>query len=173
MSWKQATWYVFHMLALNYDENKKEHYKLFFESFKHLLPCQICHKHYNSQLLRPNLIIDDFILEGKIFDWTIKIHNNVNSSNGKKIWMIDEAKNFYKKKIFDPQIIKLMILEYVKYNFKKGPEKTEALFKMLNNLYHIYPIIEKREKLLNMNIPLNRERMREWLVTSLKIICEK
>lgn len=173
MSWKQSTWYVFHTFTLNQIEDKKENYKNFFESFKSLLPCQVCHKHYNSQWIRPNLIIDSFILDNKLFDWTITIHNNVNATTSKKIWMVDESKNFYKKKPVDPLIVKLMILEYVKYNFRKGPEKTEALFKMLKNLCHIYPDSIKREKLINIPIKLNRDTIREWLIVCLKIICEK
>ncbi len=169
-SWKQTTWYIFHMFTLNFKEEKKEYYQTFFSSFKVLLPCDICINHYREQLNTPGLRLRENISKDKLFGWTIKIHNNVNASNKKRVWNIQESKDYYQKEVFDKNQLKVMILEYVKYNFKKGPVKTEELFKMLKSLCHIYPDPEKSEKLLSIPFPINRDNIRSWLIQFFQIL---
>jgi hypothetical protein len=170
MAWKQSTWYVFHMLSLKFIEEEQEHYERFFESFKYILPCEKCLRHYQFQTSRPDLHISNHMNSENIFRFTIQLHNNVNSQNRKKIWTVEEAKHYYEKQTWNDVILKMMILEYVKYNFKKGPKKTEFLFQMLESLCHIYPNSEKRLKLTQISIPLRRETIREWLLRFFKII---
>ena len=69
--------------------------------------------------------------------------------------------------------LKFMILEYVKYNFKKGPVKTEELFKMLKSLCHIYPDTVKSEKLLSIPFPINRDNIRSWLIQFFQILFDQ
>lgn len=171
-SWKQTTWYIFHMFTLDYLEDKKDYYQTFFSSFKVLLPCDICINHYREQLNTPGLRLRENISKDKLFGWTIKIHNNVNVSNKIRAWNVQESKDYYQKEHFDKDKIKTMVLEYVKYNFKKGPVKTEELFKMLKSLCHIYPDSTVREKLLDIPFPLNRDNIRLWLIEFFKIIYE-
>ncbi len=173
ISWKQSTWYVFHMFTLNYLEEHREHYIRFFNAFKTILPCEVCLNHYQYQLQRQELKLDINLTSEKIFDWSVKIHNNVNASNQKRVWAPDEARYFYKNMNMDSDVVKLMVLEYVKHNFKKGPQKTDQLLIMLDSMRYIYPEEEKRNKLIAITTPLNRSTIREWLLQFLKIICDK
>lgn len=170
--WKQTTWYVFHTFTLKYLHEQHDQYVKFFKAFEQILPCEVCTNHYRYQLSRKDLSIDTNINASSIFGWTVNIHNNVNSTNQKKIWAIDEARQYYQKEKLDTKIIKIMILEYVKHNFKKGPVKTNNLLDMLDSMRYIYPEEEKRKKLIEMNMKPNRENIRNWLLTYLKIICE-
>lgn len=169
-SWKQTTWYVFHKFTLEFLPEYKEHYKIFFNSFKIILPCEVCLNHYNIQLNRPGLSIDENLNKENIFDWTIKLHNNVNATHKKKIWNFQESKEYYTSSSLDPNYIKVMILDLVRANYRKGPIKTNELFNMLNSLRYIYPISSVREKLINMKIQLNHSNIKEWLLEFLKII---
>jgi hypothetical protein len=65
-SWKQTTWYIFHMFTLNFQEDKKEHYQTFFSSFKVLLPCDICINHYREQLNIPGLRLRENMTKEKL-----------------------------------------------------------------------------------------------------------
>ena len=174
MAWKQSSWYVFHTFTLDYLPEQKIHYHNFFHSFKILLPCEVCISHYRNQLSRPGLTLQENNNDESLFSWTVRIHNNVNSSNQKRVWAIDEARSYYEKEKsnINTNIIKTMVLEYVRNNFKKGPIKTEELFVMLNSMRYIYPEEEKRKKLISMKTILNRNNIREWLLEFLKIICE-
>jgi hypothetical protein len=170
MAWKQSTWYIFHMLSLQYIEEEQEYYEKFFESFKYILPCEKCLRHYQIQTSRPDLQISKHMNSEDIFAFTIRLHNNVNSQNRKKIWTVEEARSYYEKQNWNDYIFKIMILEYIKYNFKKGPRKTQYLFQMLESLCHIYPNEQKRIQLKNIPIPLQRETIRDWLLRFFKIV---
>lgn len=170
--WKQTTWYVFHTFTLKYLPEHHDHYVRFFKSFENIIPCEVCISHYRYQLSRKDLSVDANINSNSIFGWTVTIHNNVNSTTEKKIWAIDEAKQYYQKQKIDTKMVKTMVLEYVKHNFKKGPVKTNNLLDMLDSMRYIYPEDEKRKKLMEMNLKPTRENIRMWLLTFLKIICE-
>ncbi len=116
LTWKQTTWYIFHTFTLEFIPEHKEHYKNFFNSFKTILPCDICLNHYNIQLNRPGLMLDENLTKENIFGWTIKIHNNVNISIKKKEWNINEAKTYYLTNPINPTYIKIMVLELVRPN---------------------------------------------------------
>jgi hypothetical protein len=171
--WKQTTWYVFHHFTLKYLPEQQNQYIRFFKSFEHILPCEVCTNHYRYQLSRKDLSTENNINAQSIFGWTVTIHNNVNSTNQKKIWAIDEARQYYESQQIDTQMIKTMVLEYVKHNFKKGPLKTNNLLEMLDSIRYIYPEDEKRSKLLGMNMKPTRDNIRAWLITFLKIICDQ
>ncbi len=170
ITWKQTTWYVFHKFTLEYIPEYKEHYINFFNSFKTILPCEICLNHYNIQLNRPGLSIFENLNSEKVFGWTIKLHNNVNVTHKKKEWSLVEARNYYSSLSLDPSYVKIMVLDLVKNNFRKGPLKTNELLSMLNSLRYIYPIQTVRERLIDMNIKLDHVTIKEWLLEFLKII---
>jgi hypothetical protein len=173
MSWKQTTWYVFHMFSLHYQPAYRDKYITFFHSFKFILPCEVCLHHYQYHLKREKYTLQENINEKDIFAWTVQIHNLVSSSIQKKTWAMDEAKMHYHKLKLDSNLVKVMILEYVKHNFKKGSQKTEELIKMLDSMRYIYPIPEKREKLMQMKLKLDRKNIKDWLLEFLYIICNE
>lgn len=170
INWKQSTWYVFHYFSLHYNPIYRDKYIDFFKTFQVILPCEMCLKHYRYQLSRHDLSLEENINVEKIFAWTVKIHNHVNSITQKRVWAVDEAKDFYSRQNFNPIMLKIMILDYIKHNFKKRMVKSTELLKMLDTLRYLYPIEEKRQKLLEMKNELKKETIREWLLEFFKII---
>lgn len=88
-SWGPAGWTFIHFVALGYPmvptQEDKDKYRNFFISIKDVLPCKLCALHYSENLdLFP---LDDDILssQGKLFNWTVDIHNEVNKKNNKPI----------------------------------------------------------------------------------------
>jgi hypothetical protein len=92
--------------------------------------------------------------------------------HGKSQWSYDKALDFYNKAGLPFLVIKFFIFEYIVHNFKKGPEKTENLFKMLKSLAYVYPDREKRDKLIEFTnkFQLTRESLRNWLLAYLVIL---
>jgi hypothetical protein len=94
--WGPPAWTFLHTVSFNYPDNPtdqdKQNYFDFFNSLKHVLPCDKCKKHYkeNSTGLKNNLNTKDDLV-----NWLINIHNDVNKKNGKKIWSYSEVYNKY------------------------------------------------------------------------------
>ena len=172
MSWKQYTWIVFHNIAKSYDDSNKDRYNDFFESFKVVIPCKICREHYKKNVSENDMNIYSNLESDKIFNWTVNLHNTVNRMHGKSQWSYDKASDFYNKNGLPFLVIKFFIFEYIAHNFKKGPEKTENLFKMLKSLAYVYPDREKRDKLIDFTskFQLNRESLRNWVLAYLVIL---
>ena len=92
--WGPHGWNFLHYVSLDYPYNPtledKTKYKAFIESFRDVLPCEVCRKHF-----RENMEGADFsvILESKnsFFRWVVDMHNIVNKKNGKREWSYKEA----------------------------------------------------------------------------------
>ena len=165
-AWQPMTWKVFHMCALFYEENYKDKYIDFFNAFKVIIPCSICRNHFNSNINKEEYSLENNINIDKIFNWTVDLHNLVNKKNHKKIWSYSEAKELYTSMKFDNDLLKFFLFQYIKLNFKKGPEKTENLFKMMRTLPYLNPDKEKRDKLIDFTtkFDINRDNMKSWLI---------
>ena len=100
--WGNEGWHFIHMTALNYPENPtqedKKNYMQFLQSLRHTLPCEGCMQNWGEKLDKhpPNLNS-----RKEFFEWTVDMHNEVNSTNGKRQLSYDEAlkKINQKKKI--------------------------------------------------------------------------
>jgi len=118
------------------------------------------------------MIIDNNINKERIFNWTIDLHNTVNKMNHKRIWSYDEANNYYQKNNFNDNVCKYYIYEYIKSNFKKNPEKTNGVLKMIPTLAYFHPNEEKRNKLIEFKskFELNRQNIKSWIYAFLIIL---
>lgn len=75
----------------------KNNYKQFFILFSKLIPCPLCAKHFQDNLIKYPL--DDEVMSSKenLIKWTIIMHNQVNKKNNKKEYSFQEGM----KMIFD------------------------------------------------------------------------
>ena len=96
-AWQNLTWTVFHFISLRYNPEQSEHYIRFFKTFQIIIPCKICRTHFNQKISEEGMGIEENILKGNIFNWTILLHNNVNKLNNKKEWSFEQANSFYNK----------------------------------------------------------------------------
>ena len=86
-TWSHPTWLLIHYLAF-INENKwtpetKKSYKAFISCLQFLLPCEICRSHLNENLSKDN--IDKYMKSGKLFEWSVNLHNIVNKMLNKPI----------------------------------------------------------------------------------------
>ena len=165
--WQILTWQIFHKITLNYNQEYKDKYIKFFESFKTIIPCSICKNNYNDKINKLNLNnVDDY------FQMTINLHNDVNKLHNKRNWKIEEAKNHYKKLNLSKKSIKMFLFSYIHYNFKKGPHKTEQLINMIKSFIYLIPHEKAKKRLIDFNnyFQLNRDNFQKWIYTALLII---
>lgn len=89
-----------HITALGYPSNPtytdKRSAKQFFESLANLIPCPVCREHYKQHITR--LPITPHLDTRKdLFKWTVDLHNEVNKTQGKPAWTVDEAMAYIAK----------------------------------------------------------------------------
>ncbi len=97
--WGPSGWKFLHSVTFQYPikptVNDKAHYKEFFNSLKHTLPCEKCAYHYTAHLRKFPI---DSALETreKLVRWLITVHNEVNKSLGKREYSYEEVIDIYK-----------------------------------------------------------------------------
>lgn len=173
-SWQNLTWLFFHKMSLNQnlEENMNEHYQIFFNSFRVILPCSFCRNHYILMLDEEKNNLTKNIQKKRLFNLTIDLHNIVNSKTYKRVWSYDEANKHYKKFFLNFNLVKKFIFVYINYNFKKGPLKTEKLFEMIKSFSYIFPRHHIRKKLIQFQnkVKLNKDNFQKWITAYILII---
>lgn len=87
--WGNSTWNSLHCISFTYPEHPskedKQHYKIYFQTLKYVLPCCVCRKHYTEH----TQIGGDFEITDEVFDnkttltlWLYELHKHVNKSLG-------------------------------------------------------------------------------------------
>ena len=87
--WGGAAWKFLHVVALSYPakptQQDKTDYKNFFLSLDKILPCETCAGHFKENIKTHN--IDEYLSDPhKLFSWTVKIRNEVQTILGKPLW---------------------------------------------------------------------------------------
>lgn len=82
--WGNCGWQFLHYIALGYSnkprQEDKDHYKKFMLELGHVLPCDECRKNFQSHIKK--FPIEDYLDNStKLFEWVIKIQNEVNRIN--------------------------------------------------------------------------------------------
>jgi hypothetical protein len=99
--WGPYIWSAIHILCMGapaqLTDEQKRHYKYFFHSLPHLLPCSVCAEHMLENLkTKP---VEHYLDGGResLFKWSVEFHNLVNTQTGKPEWSIDDAFILWKK----------------------------------------------------------------------------
>ena len=112
--WGPPAWTFLHTITFNYPHNPsdqdKQNYFTFFDSLKHVLPCDKCKKHYkdNSRDLKDNLNSRDDLVK-----WLIDIHNDVNIKNNKPVWSYADVYNKYQDMYNPPNTINNILIFFI------------------------------------------------------------
>lgn len=97
--WGPPIWRAVHYIALGYPDNPdaehRLHYKEFFSNLWRVIPCSKCAMNYKRHLteLPP---IDHFLeCSRNLFQYTVALHNMVNTELGKPTMEVEQAYNLY------------------------------------------------------------------------------
>jgi hypothetical protein len=96
--WGPSGWLFLHTITLMYPENpnpieQKQYYDLF-HSLQYTLPCPSCREHYSESLKKFPIKLNT---REELVEWLVMIHNQVNISDGKPEWTLDQFYRHYKK----------------------------------------------------------------------------
>lgn len=98
-AWGPPMWQTIHFVALAYRGERSDEYVSFFESLRGVIPCRTCAEHY-AQHLEQDPVKDNLKDNHALFDWTVRLHNAVNTRLGKREWKYNEARDHYSQLVF-------------------------------------------------------------------------
>lgn len=79
--WGPPLWTFMHTLSFNYEKNPtkvdKQNMFNFFDSLRHVIPCETCRNHYD-EFFKKNNIQKALNSRDELIDWVLACHNNVN-----------------------------------------------------------------------------------------------
>lgn len=164
-SWGPSTWYLFHCLSLSFRIEKKKKYMEFFRLARSIIPCELCKNHFIRTLNRNgNSINNNCSNRKKMFEWLIKLHNNVNKMNNKKTLTPQQVLNIHiknNKLIIKNDLIITFLIEFINYNIGLRGWRRNNAFKLLKVLSYIYPS-PKKQLILQRKLERNKNRAK-WL----------
>ena len=93
--WGPHLWKALHMISIGYpnepNEEQKQNYRRFFETFYQVIPCSICSNNYKNHLKELPITNDTMKNKQNLVNWVIDVHNIVNKEQGKPIIEYDDA----------------------------------------------------------------------------------
>ena len=91
-------WATMHYVALgapvSLDSVQKTSYKTFYNLIPFIIPCGSCGTHF-TEVLNTNPIDNYLTGSSSLFEWTVKVHNIVNSRLGKSEVNVEDAKKIW------------------------------------------------------------------------------
>lgn len=99
--WGKHGWFFLHSVTMGFpdepSEEDKHHYLQFFKLLEHVLPCDICKKHYKTITKRNPLTFSRLAHKKNIVEWLIQVHNEANIYAKKPTKNYDEVIELYKQ----------------------------------------------------------------------------
>ena len=116
-------WNNLHLLSFNYpespkEEDKNEVIKLTKVMIKNGITCSKCRKHF-TEWNKKNPIESSIGNRDYLVKWYIDLHNNVNTTNKKKVLTIEQVKELYKNFKYDTFVEKYKIDVIKLFNDRK------------------------------------------------------
>jgi len=149
--WGPRLWYFIHMSSYMYQDNsssdtKKKYFELYSILIPKIIPCKYCKEHYINNLdihkLKKSLHTKE-----KIIQWSIDMHNNVNSIKGKNIYTFNECNKIYNK------VNHKVLFELLRYYYNTSSYNYETYIRFINflEIFIIYfPCNKCKKKLYNL-----------------------
>ena len=100
LKWSKHLWCTMHFITL---QNEIETYNklvvqddidaiiIFLESLHNFMSCKKCKEEFCMYLAQHN----PRLYCGSLFEWTVELHNHVNTMLNKEVWDIDVARKYY------------------------------------------------------------------------------
>ena len=96
--WGSSGWTFMHYITFAYPAYPtvadKQHYRQFFESIPHILPCPKCRKHFEENL-KKHPLMPALKSRNTLIAWLVTMHNEVNKAKGKPQWSVQRAMKHY------------------------------------------------------------------------------
>lgn len=135
--WGKYGWYLLHSTAYLYDPKNKNKYMRLLNSYRVILPCPICRKHFSQKL---DKIGDAMKEQNSYVKWLIDAHNSVNVLHGRANMSEDAVKKLYYK---DDKLIidKTQYIVFGQFILAEAIKRNNNNHKEFINFFSIVPQI--------------------------------
>ena len=139
--WGPRLWYLLHKISYNYEQNPSNEDKSFFLKYVstvvRIIPCPYCANHLFTAMQNDRLYLN---LENKqlLIDWFKNLHNNINVSNGKRIYTGFELDMLYENVSFNHDNLNELILYILQLTENNIIDKGVFIYWILTT-YKIHP----------------------------------
>jgi len=114
--WGPPLWKEMHQRTIDYPRNPsprdKQEVAAYFGDIVDRLPCEKCKQHYQDQLRRRPIPVNN---RDDLIHWLIDIHNEVNRMNGKRVLGYREARAIYERSHYWLPITIIILLVIILY----------------------------------------------------------
>ena len=144
-TWGPNVWSSIHYICIGspevFSDTDRTNYTNFIMSLQHVLPCNTCQEHLAENLSKVPL--DEHALTGRdgLFEWSVNLHNTVNTMLNKKTMSLEDAKALWingksnsnsKNKCYIAILLLVIILLVVYILFSSNTNTNIKLFRMEN-----------------------------------------
>lgn len=95
-TWGPSVWACVHLMCMGapatINATQAAHYKAFFDALGHILPCEACQEHYRELLDELRGPLETALGKGDLFEWSVRLHNEVNAALGKPQMSLERAR---------------------------------------------------------------------------------
>ena len=92
--WGPSTWTFLHLIVLSepetLDTSRLGYYQTLYTVLQELLPCQKCRNHLKENMGKLK-DLSHIKTKRELFDWTVELHNEVNTITNKRTYDLEEA----------------------------------------------------------------------------------
>jgi len=139
--WGPRMWYIIHKISYSYPESPssdvKKTYLNFFNLTVRVIPCPYCKEHFHTAMYVKNF---NNALEGRaqLIDWLKNQHNEVNISNGKRVYQGFELDMMYANESFRHDYANELIRYILELTYDNTIKKKDFILWILL-LYKLHP----------------------------------
>lgn len=153
--WGSKAWHLLHAFSLNnyrkIPENKKHNYYIFYTSFIHVLPCEMCSSHYSDIIYNINILEECHINRLYLMRWVYKTHNIVNERLNKSKYSYNKFIEDYKNtetSVCHKDIFYILIHTFNNFDYDRmSLYKYDQIYNFFINFCILYPDLHKRRLL--------------------------
>lgn len=139
--WGPKLWYLLHKMTYNYPlhptiEQKTLYFK-YFTLCVRIIPCPLCSNHFFTMIHNNNLY-NKLENRASIIEWFKDLHNQINTSNNKRVYTGFELDTLYSNSIFNQNILNELILYLYNLGIHNIIEKSVLIYWILQT-YKLHP----------------------------------
>jgi len=180
--WGPKAWSLLHAFSMNNNlkiSNKKKHnYYILYTSFKYIIPCNLCRKHYSDIIYYINPIVEEKITRKYLIKWVFETHNIVNEFLNKPIYPFKKFIENNNITIIHEDIFFFINAAYSSMNFDNiSLYEFDQIYNFFIHFCLLYPDLKIRKKLKKLirtesfkKIETPRQ-FKEWYIKELINVC--
>lgn len=177
--WGPRLWYLLHKITYKYPNkitnNTKLFYLKYFKKIVNIIPCPFCSTHFQKEI-EDNHLLNNLENRQLLIDWFKNLHNQINLSNGKRVYTGFELDMLYEQTNFNHNYFNELII-YLNYLANANIIEKSVFIYWILTTYKIHPCeickLNSRYYFVQNDISkmdwLNKDILQNWVIKLINI----